>query len=385
MSCPGARAFLFGCFTWNFALGASYLLVPLYAYELGMTGLTIGALVAIPMTVQIVLNLIGGTWTDRHGGKRIAVFSSLAAIGAGLVFAVSASFAGLFAAQMLWMLSRATFWPATWSLASQLEGDRTRQFGRLNAITSAGQIAGTAVAGMIVAAFGFRAGFWAFVATAAVTTVAIALYRPPAHVAPAKQPILQTYLELLRRPSVYYAIMCAYVSALPFSLSQSFYPILFIEQGFSTGTAGWILALRGIGQVIAGFAAGQLLRQVGSWSVPVAAGVGLGLCVVLVALVDELAIVILFVAGAGFGAGLATLYFQVLISETSALAERGQAMAMGGLGWGISHLSTPLIMGAVKDHYGIHAAFYLIGVIVVIWGLALIPVHRWAFRHSRPR
>lgn len=380
-----AMTFYFACVSWNFALGTTYILVPLYAHELGMPGITIGTLVALPMALQIVLNMVGGTYTDRIGGKKIAVFSALAAVAAGLVFAVSASFAGLLAAQLCWMLSRATFWPATWSLASQLSTDRTRQFGRLNSITSIGQIAGTAAGGMIVAAAGFRAGFWVFVATAVLTTIALIVFRAPPYERPERRPMAQTYLALLRRPWVYYAIMCAYISALPFSLSQSFFPILFVEKGFSTGEAGWILALRGVGQVVAGFGAGQLLRQVGSWSVPVASGVGMGLSVILVALVEDAALIVLFVVGAGLGTGLATLYFQVLISEMSSLAERGQAMAMGGLGWGISHLSTPLIMGAVKDAYGLNVAFYVIGAIVVLWGFALLPTHRWAFRHGRPR
>ena len=38
------------------------------------------------------------------------------------------------------------FWPATWALGSQLPGDRSAQMGRLNAITSAGQILGTVIA-----------------------------------------------------------------------------------------------------------------------------------------------------------------------------------------------------------------------------------------------
>jgi len=38
--------------------------------------------------------------------------------------------------------------------------------------------------------------------------------------------------------------------------------------------------------------------------------------------------------------------FQITISEASAPAERGSALALGGLGWSVSHLSTPLIMGS---------------------------------------
>jgi hypothetical protein len=79
-----------------------------------------------------------------------------------------------------------------------------------------------------------------------------------------------------------------------------------------------------------------------------------------------------------------TLYFQLLISDLSAPSERGAALALGGLGWGLSHLTTPMLMGAMKDAFGIVPAFHAIGAVAVLWALALYPLHRWAFPHGRP-
>ena len=36
-------------------------------------------------------------------------------------------------------------------------------------------------------------------------------------------------------------------------------------------------------------------------------------------------------------------------------------------------------MGYLKDHLGILPAFYILGGFAFVWGLALIPMHRWAF------
>ena len=55
-------------------------------------------------------------------------------------------------------------------------------------------------------------------------------------------------------------------------------------------------------------------------------------------------------------------------------------MALGGFGFGLSNLSTPILMGLMQDHFGIHRAFYVMGAIAMLWGLALMPMHRWAFR-----
>jgi len=245
--------FYSSAFSWNFALGMTQLLIPLYARELGYSGVEIGSLIALPIVVQMIFNLIGGAWTDRLGGMNISLVAFVATAAAGFMFAASSSFAGLFAAQIMMIVARAVYWPASWTLVSQLPGERGSLMGTLNAITSFGQIAGTVCAGMIIAGWGFGAGFWT-VAAMGVLSFAFGLafrYAPPAR-EKAPLPVLAGYRMLLGRRSIYYGIMCAYISALPFSLSVSFYPILLIEQGFGSEAAGWLVGMRPLGAIAAG-------------------------------------------------------------------------------------------------------------------------------------
>jgi MFS family permease len=387
MTAPaGVPAFFAAAFAWNFGLGMTHLLVPLYAYELGFSGVAIGSLVALPVLAQVGLNLLAGAWTDRVGGRRLALASCAATVAASAIFASAHTFAALFAGQLAFIVARALFWPATWSLATLLPGDRGRTMGHLNSTTSLGQILGTGAAGLLLTYFGFTVAFGALGAIggvlAFVLMLAFAPLRPRAPDRP--RPLLAAYGGLFRRRSMYYAIMCAYVSALPFSLSLSFYPILLVAQGFSSDAAGWMLALRGVGSVAAGFVAARLVRRTSDARVPVVSGVGVALSVFLVAAVRDPIVISAFLFGVGLGSGVMTLFFQLLISELSVAGERGSALALGGLGWSLSHLTTPLIMGVLKDRYGIVPAFYILGVIALAWALALLPMHRWAFRSGQP-
>jgi sugar phosphate permease len=79
-----------------------------------------------------------------------------------------------------------------------------------------------------------------------------------------------------------------------------------------------------------------------------------------------------------------TLYFQITISEASVPEERGSALALGGLGWSASHLSTPLLMGFLSDRYGIVSAFYVLGASALVFAVALAFMRRWAFAGLRP-
>ncbi len=57
----------------------------------------------------------------------------------------------------------------------------------------------------------------------------------------------------------------------------------------------------------------------------------------------------------------------------------GSALALGGLGWSVSHFTTPLIMGFLADRYGLVTGFYVIGALALACALAIAWMRRWAF------
>jgi len=56
--------------------------------------------------------------------------------------------------------------------------------------------------------------------------------------------LLLGYWRLLHQRIIQYSMLCAYLSALPFSLSISFYPLLLADFGYGEGASGILLALR---------------------------------------------------------------------------------------------------------------------------------------------
>src|SRR5205085_317449 len=53
----------------------TWLAVPLYAHAQGLSNAEIGILFAAPVLAQAPLNLVGGAYTDRIGGRRIMLAS----------------------------------------------------------------------------------------------------------------------------------------------------------------------------------------------------------------------------------------------------------------------------------------------------------------------
>jgi MFS family permease len=372
--------FFLASLAWNLALGMTWLAVPLYAYSQGLSNAQIGVLFAAPVLAQAPLNLVGGAYTDRIGGRRILLGSSLATIAAGLWLMVAHGFWMLLVGQLVLVISRACFWPATWAMASELPGARGVQLGRLNAVTNFGQIVGTTACGFLLAAVGYQATFAAMAATGAIALAAgLGTQAPPPKPHPRRH-VLAAYLPLLRERIIAYTVMCAYLSALPFSLTMSFYPVLLANYGHGEEASGILLALRALGSIGASLLVARFVRTGPQTLWPVTCGVAVAAAVGLLPTVNHVVPIGFWMLVVGAGTAAMTLYFQVTISEASKPEERGSALALGGLGWSVSHLSTPLVMGFLADRYGIVTGFYVLGGFALLCALAIAYLRHWAFK-----
>jgi predicted MFS family arabinose efflux permease len=271
-------------------------------------------------------------------------------------------------------------------MASELPGHRGIQLGRLNAVTNVGQIAGSALCGFLLASAGFDATFATLAATGLLAFIAgLGTKAGPAKRVASHRKALARFRPLLRRPIILYSMVCAYLSALPFSLSMSFYPLLLAEYGYGEETSGVIVALRAIGAIAAGLIAARFVRTGPDTLWPVVCGVATAAAVALLPVVNHVFPIAFWMLVIGVASGAMTLYFQITISEVSLLEERGSALALGGLGWSASHLSTPLIMGLLSDRYGIVSAFYVLGLCALACAVALAFMRRWAFAAVVPQ
>lgn len=355
------------------------LVVPLYAHHLQMSGTQIGVLLGFPVIVQILFSLAGGALTDRIGGRAMQLFAFATMTAAGLVFSAAQSFVPLLLGQFLLVISRAIYWPASQTIASSLPGGHGLQLGRLSAITNIGQISGTATAGVLLAQWSFAVAFMTFAVMSAVAFL-LGLRSPVGKRIEShhKGGFFVHFGPLLRQRMVYFSILCAYMAASPITLSQSFYPILLVDFGFPSEAAGGLLSLRAVGAVLASVLIARYLKSTARHALPFAAVLSVAASIGLIPLFPGSALVAAFLLSAGIGSGIMTIYYQVLMSEISTGANRGSAMALGGLGWGLSHLTTPLVMGFLVDAVGIANAFHMWGAFALLIALTFLPMQRWA-------
>ena len=184
-------------------------------------------------------------------------------------------------------------------------------------------------------------------------------------------------------PAMYFAIACGYVSVLPFTLSASFYPILLVGENFSTQVTGWLLTLRAFGSILAGIGLAKTVRAATGLAVPAWCGLAIAITIATSAMSDNIWIIGASILFFGIASGLASIYFQLFVSAISEPRDRGSAISFGGLGWQVSNISTPLLMGFMMDGIGLRNAFYVIAAMLLVLTGLLPALHRWALR-ERP-
>jgi len=373
-------------FLWNFGLGVSHIVVPLYASHLGFSLVTIGSLFAIPVILQFVLGLISGATTDRWGGRVTLLLACGSPLIGGLIFSVADSLMMMLAGQMAISIGRGVFWPASQAIASALEGERSVQMGRLNASVSTGQITGTAGAGILLAATNFTTVFLTFtVLNLLALLICLLLPNSKRQGEPAKGGLFGAFGPLLKTRRIYYALLCAYICAQPVSLGQSFLPLLFEANGFKPDAIGPILSLRAVG---ATFSALLLARIIGSGRGPVLAALGactIGIGLIVTARADSAQAAIIAMTFIGVSAGLLLLFYQLLVTELSHGGNRGTALAIAGSGWSLSHLTAPFIVGIIAEGVGLEQAFTIWGIGLFVLGLLMVPLNRWTAQPPDPK
>jgi NNP family nitrate/nitrite transporter-like MFS transporter len=328
---------------------------------MGFSASAIGGLLGIPVVLQLVFLLVGGAYTDRVGGRKVMVMSCALIAACGCAYAFASGMATLMLAQILLVVSRSVFWPALWALNADAKLDDGKGVGYLNATVSAGQLGGTLLAGVLVSAAGFAAGFG--VLTALGLAAAVLILRMPARQGK-PQPgrgaakLSAAYLRLLREPGVQHANLCSFVSAVPLTLSASFIPLLLVTRGFDPDSAGVALSLRAVGAIAAGFITGWVIRRIPSRGASVGFSLTVAVCLMMLAAFSGGGLAvggIMFVLG--LGASGMNSYFQMLLPHVAEGQQRGSVMAIGSLGVMLSHIALPPAMGLLTDAYGISTAF----------------------------
>ncbi|NRS47310.1 MFS transporter [Brevibacillus sp. HB2.2] len=152
---------MFNIFLVFTGIGLVIPIMPKYMESLGITGGTIGLLVAAFSLTQLLCSPIAGRWADSFGRKKIIVIGLVVFAISEVMFGIANSPVLLFVSRLLGGISAALIMPAVMAYSADIttNEERAAGMGYITAAITTGFIIGPGIGGYI-AEFGIRVPFY---------------------------------------------------------------------------------------------------------------------------------------------------------------------------------------------------------------------------------
>jgi predicted MFS family arabinose efflux permease len=310
--------------------------VPYQVYQLTHSSLVVGLVSMTQLFPLIAGSLLGGSVADAMDRRRVLMLAQvlMAVCSAGLAVnadlgpslwplfvlpAVAAGFSGLDSAGRNAIVPNLV---------------RRSEISTANAIFQTlfqlGQVAGPALAGLLLAGAGVRFVYWLDVATFGVALVALFLISPqPAPAGAAgHRPGLRSILEGLRFVRGRQEIQGAYlidINAMVFGMPRALFPALATTVfGGGAATLGFLYAAPGAGALVGALTTGWVGRIQRQGLAIIVAVIGWGLAVTCFGLVSWLPLALVLLAAAGWADVISAVFRSTIIQLAVPDALRGR-------------------------------------------------------------
>lgn len=337
-----------------------------YAERFGANGLQVGLMFASFSIAQMVFAPILGRISDKVGRKPVIVFSLIGTAVGSFVTGAAGALWVLFLGRILDGASGASVAVAQGAVADIAPPEqRARLMGMLGAAFGVGFVVGPALGGL-AALGGPHVPFYLAGTIAAVNAVAAIIRLPET------KPDTSHITEKHQRgtalsPALKRFALVGFLSMLGFAGFEATFSIWGEKQfGFTEGSASIVFVFVGVTLVaVQGGLIGPLTQRLGSRKL---LRIGLSLVAVGLLLLGlsntwPLLFVALFLLS--LGQGMSGPSGSALVAELAPVERRGEAIGYQQSTAAFGRVAGPVMAGALFDHVGISAPFFVSGVLIL--------------------
>ena len=334
--------------------------------DIGLSLVTLGAVLALYDVAEVVLKPLFGALSDRIGAKPVIVGGLVGFAVASMLAIVHPSVLVLALARLGQGAAASAFSPASSAAVARLAGRERlgRSFGRYGAWKSLGYVLGPVLGILLVEGISLRALYVALTVLAVVAALWAALAMPTLPVQPRRRTTLADLVRQTTDPTFLVPTALLATTTGVLGVAVGFLPLLAVRLGLPAVVGAVAIAVVALVSTVVQPRAGRLRDQgrldtrVGSTGGLVLAATGLGL------LAAAPGPVTLFVAAVAVGGMLGTvtpLAFAHLAASTP--EERmGRTMGNAELGREVGDAGGPLLVGAVATAWTLPGALALVAV-----------------------
>lgn len=347
-------------------------IIPIYAVDLGATGVTLGLMIAAFSVSQGALQPVVGNLSDRKGRKRFLVTGLSIYAVVGLAYTLATSVEQLILIRLLNGVGSAMIAPIVMAYIGDLapEGEEGKYMGMLNVALFAGIGAGPILGGVFRDVLGINATFYAM---SALTTASLGLILAflPRQRSDRKTPVTAGLLtklrQMLRNRRVVGVLLPRMGTMIIMVPTLAFLPILLDQMMGATGIEiGIVISARTI--VNAGLQTpfGRMADRHNKVALILTGCLIAGTCVFLMPFAADFLQLVLLSVCMGIGEALVWPTLGAIAVEEGHRYGQGSVMGVFNMAMSVGILMGSLVAGSFMDLFGLEYVFYTTSVILAV-------------------
>ena len=372
--------------------------VPLWAYSIGMPPTEIGLIVGARGILPMIFGIHMGALIDRLGSRRVLMTVALTASLLSLLYPLSPWFWTLFVLQMIVGLGTVTGFICGTAMVGQLAQGDTQRFAHFTFFSRFGTFSGPILTGILWDLAG-PWGAFSFIAIWGGSLFALACLSPTRPPAPGEVPRKPRLSDLIPRPSDYinsFALLGIPAVALAISITllrsttsgiqDSFYIVHLNSIGLTGTMIGILVSAAEISSGLGSLTAAKIERFLSPHWILIWFSLLAILFITVTPMISGfIALLFVFQGLRGLCQGVMQPVGFSILSQAAGSGAQGAVMGLRMTGTRFMNTILPPIMGITVEHWGIEAGFYLVGAVlsVILLLLALVIARSPLFSSKR--
>jgi len=358
-------------------LGVVSPLLPIYAENLGATGIWLGIIFsAFALSRSIFMPIIGRI-SDRQGRKWIILIGMFAYAVLSLAYVIAGSVYSLTVVRFAHGIASAMVVPIAMAYIADLSerGTEGSYMGNFSISMFLGMGVGPLLGGFLNDAFGMNSVFYTMAALSVFATVLVAMYLPEARRASSTIAEVEPapISEIFRLPIMRGVMVFTFISALGRGGTMVFIPVFAPLIALSPSSVGVILSVNTFIMALLQVPMGRLTDRGNKIALIVVGSAIAAIALAIIPFSGSFWQLLVVTSLIGVGGAIQQPSIMALTVDAGRTLGMGTSMGAYNTIFGIGMIIAPLMGGLFMDYIGIDAVFYAAGAISLL-GTAVFAV-----------
>jgi len=346
-------------------------IIPVYAVELGATGLALGLMVAGFSISRTIVQPVVGSYSDRIGRKRFMVIGLTLYAVAAVTYSFATSVGHLIIVRVVHGTGSAMIVPMAMALMADYAppGQEGRYMGILNVAIFAGIGSGPVLGGVFRDLWGIDSAFYAMAVLSLLAAVLVFVRIPSTDTGDASPQtgIISTLGKMLKRRRVSGVLLSRLATMLIMSPTFGFVPILMTEDLDSSGIEiGAVVATRTLANALLQSPFGKLADRRNKVVIVASGSLAMAVIVFCVPFATSLAQFLVLFLLLGMSEAVVLPALGAFAVEEGREFGQGSMMGVFSMSMSLGVLIGSMLGGLLMDVLGLQYSFYGTAILLVI-------------------